>query len=119
MEEPQKKIVVEQDLLQEVWYQIDRYLQKRWPDIFIHDDLMKLKNEIYKGTADYEDERRSRGLFKEAVERVEKKEKENAEKVLKVERRLFEFEKKFEKFSQKKWYQFWSMEKNLFRTNEF
>lgn len=90
MEEPPKKIYVEQDLLQEVWYQIDRSLQKRWPDIFIHDDLMKLKESIYKGMEEYEEERRSRRLFVKAVKRVESKEAENKKELEEMKKKIQE-----------------------------
>ena len=72
MENKDTKIVIESNLMDQVWYQIDRYLQKKWPDIFIHDELKVLKEKIENGLQHLEEDQMRVQLYRERELRIDR-----------------------------------------------
>lgn len=110
MDEERPKLVVESSLMEQVWYQIDRYLQKKWPDVFVQDELKKMKEQIEQGMARLkEDEKRIR-LYRERELKIDSTIFDFNYRFLVIERNIKELQKKFSYFSCKedrKWWQFW------------
>lgn len=101
--EPETKIIVELGVVNHIIQRIDHYLYKKWPDLFIEENLKDLKKDFYNK---YDEVIRKSHLiesrFKEQEIKINKK-CDDLQVYLKKQQDRFEdlF------FSKKKWYQFW------------